>query len=260
MSAPRVGLWIAIPLSLIAAPKVLVDAALRWSVARSMVYIHLVIMLAWIPLTGSAWSDLQRYAERHGEDVVATFPMILVTEGRLITDVPVPYSWVEPSSGRPLLVVDTSGEVRSLEGREERVLVAPGLIAWVEDDGTPRSVDTSSVPALLVDGQALGDWMQTGLRWFPLMHYALGVVMDVTSKGLLASFCGAGAASLARRRGWSLGVPGALGLGCVAVTPTLALELAQTFAGWRVPWGLPAVVAMALALWGSHQAGLQREE
>lgn len=255
MTPHRVGLLPAIPLALLASPRVLVDAARRWSVLRSLVYIHLVVMLAWVPLTASAWLGLQRYVAQHGEAVVRGFPMILLQAGRLTTDVEVPYSWVEPASGRPLLVLDTSGEVTSLEGREERVLVAPGRIAWTEGDGTPREVDTSGVPALLVDGEALGDWMQTALRWFPLMHYALGVVMDVSAKGLLATLCGAAAALLARRRGWSLGVPGALGLGCVAVTPAVALELAEVFAGWRVPWAVPRLLALGWALWGSHVAG-----
>lgn len=250
MGEARVGLFAALPLSLVGAPSVYADAGRRWTVLRSLVYLHLVVMLAWLPLTWQARRALDHYADTVAAEGLRSFPMILIQGGRLHTDVDTPYVWSEPASQEPWLVLDTSGQVSSLQGRPETVLVIPGAVE-VAEEGEVHRFDTSEVPALLIDAELLADLLESLRRWFPFLYYPLAVVGSVTSRGLLACLC-AGAAALWSRSRRPLDVAGAFGLGTLAITPTLALLLVERLADVTAPGGAGVLLALGYALWGAR--------
>lgn len=256
----RPGLFEALGLSLVAAPGAYAGAARTWSIVRSVVYLHLAVALAWIPVTVDLTQRLERFAETQAPQALETFPLLLIQQGRLTTDVPTPYTWNDPSTGAPFLLVDPDGEIGTLEGRPETVLVTSGRLE-VRGGGPLSHVDTSGVPAFLIDKQTLEGMLETARTWLAVIFYPLAVAHSVTWRGAQAALGAALAVWLAQRRGIELGPPGGFALGALATTPLLLVEVLGLLLKDSAPWltlhWLPET-ALVLAVTALGMRGLSR--
>ena len=91
--------------------------------------LHLLIALIWLPITLQKQLQLNHFVKQEAPAAFADFPEMSVYAGELRTDVQAPRPWNDPESDLPFLLVDPTGEITSLEGRPERVLVTQGTSA-----------------------------------------------------------------------------------------------------------------------------------
>ena len=224
------------------------DVMFRWTGA-GLIYLHLIVGLIWIPLTIQAEVKLIRFVDE-APTWVDGFPSITVDQGTVYTAIPperMPYSWTPGGQDEPVLVLDTTGQTQSLEGRSEPLLITKTHL--VTEDG-PVSLD--AVPFFWVDQALILEMMDGATLWFPVMYYLCAFLVSITYRCGQAMLYGLIAFAMARFDDKVLGLGGGMRLAAMAITCVLYLDMVVSMLPWDIPgWGLVAfALAMAYLWWG----------
>jgi hypothetical protein len=220
------------------------DAARHW---RGAALLHLLVLAA----IGTALVAIRvhtavgRIATRDAPPLIAQLPRIVVDRGTVSVSAPTPYVIRDPRTGREAAILDTSGTVTSLEGREARLLLTRHQVMLRRDHGETRIYDLSGVNHFELHAERAARWAKAAAVWAapltaPFVLFGFYVVRLFQALVGAAFALLAGAAMRAR-----LDFSAAMRIAALAITPpTLLLDLAG-FLGAGVPWAGPAWAVMA---------------
>lgn len=225
------------------------DVIYRWKGA-GLIYLHLVVAIIWIPLTAQAEWKLHSFVEDEAATWVQGMPSVTVQDGTVYTNIKreaMPWSWTPGGETEPLLVIDTTGELSSLEGRDEAVLLTK--TALVTEDGP---VPLDAVPFFYVDDELTLMMLDTAVLWFPVLYYLCAFLVSVTWRCLQACFYGLIAMAMARFDSDTVGYAAGMRIAAMAITGVLYLDMVVSLLPWDIPgWGLVAFgLACAYMWWG----------
>lgn len=245
---PRFGVLHPLWLAPVASPALLLDVVRRWK-GVGLLYIHLLLAVVWLPLSVKAAVGMHRFVEERAPAAFADFPVIHISQGRVRTEGPEPRTWADPESGQPFLVVDTTGTVTSLEGRDERLLLTAHELLVSQGQIPPRRYDLRGVSAFYLDREGVLETLQRVDRWFFVLWFGLRYVSAVTWKIAAMLVYALIAMGLSRARGAPLIFAAGMRLAAVALTPALLLDLVFGLVGWSPPlWGLAGMLVTLLVL------------
>ncbi|MCB9765820.1 MAG: DUF1189 family protein [Alphaproteobacteria bacterium] len=247
--APRYGMLHALVLAPLFHRGLYQDVGQRWR-GWGFIYLHVLVAVIWLPIAGVYQWRLHRAVEDTWRAGLEDFPALHIYQGRLRTDVEVPYTWNDPESGEPFLLVDTSGTITSLDGRPERMLFTRDTLFIDQGDIPARTYAIKRFPALYVDGDTVLDWLEQARLWFFVIFYPLAFVVSVTWRCCQALVYGGIGLWVARMRGLPLKYGAATRLAAVAITPVMALDLVLTLVGWTPPFWWPICFLLAMGALG----------
>jgi hypothetical protein len=159
-----------------------------------------------------------------------------VERGQVSVNVATPYVIRDPDTSREAAILDTSGTVTSLEGREARVLLTRSQVMLRRERGETRIYDLAGVNHFEVGPERAARWAKAAAVWTAPLT-APFVLAGFYLLRLLQALVGAGLALLAgATMGTKLEFPAAMRIAALAITPpTLLLDLAG-FLGAGIPW------------------------
>src|SRR6266849_2385686 len=86
------------------------------------VYLLVVTLVCAVPVLISMQAGMRHVARTEAGPILDQIPPILLHDGRVSTDAPMPVV-IRDSGGRALAILDTTGQISSLDSTEARVLV-----------------------------------------------------------------------------------------------------------------------------------------
>ncbi|MCK6517240.1 DUF1189 family protein [Myxococcota bacterium] len=231
----------------------------RWGSGFGIVYLHVMLLIVWVPLTVQGLRLIDRVQHEYAPKVLNDFPEIVIHGGRArVRGVEEPWVMADPQTDLPFLVIDTTGQVTSLKGRAESALLTKTELIVTHLDPLPTQV----IPLTVVDAfflnrgllEELLAEMSGFVRWafFPMaftlsISYRAGFWVGFGLFGYLYS-----------RRGGAEGLSwGACArFGALALTPIMAVDTVFTLAHWTPPlWELLSFGAGgALTAWAVRQS------
>ncbi|MCP4810827.1 MAG: DUF1189 domain-containing protein [Proteobacteria bacterium] len=219
------------------------DVIWRWPGAGVM-YLHLVVTVIWLPLTFVAGAKLVHFVATDAEAYVAGFPMLLVEGGDVYTDVEVPYVW--EFEGQELMVVDTDGGTRSLEGYDANWLVMQDTVVW-RTSGAEIPIPLSFIPMFLMDRELLLYELRSARLWYPMLYLMCCWLVSITYRCIQCGVYGAAIWALTgfgkpREHGGVEFMP-AMRIASIAITVVLGIDLVYELLPLPDSWALDA-------LWG----------
>lgn len=217
------------------------DVGRRWR-GFGIIYLHLLVALVWLPVSIKKQVQLNHFVQNEAPAAFEDFPELSIYNGKLRTDAEGPRSWNDPQSGLPMLLVDTSGQITSLQGREERVLLTVDRMYVSQGQIAPREYKLNRMSGLYLDKVSILELLDTANLWFFVLYFPTAFVLSICWQAAFLVLYAMAGAAMARARGAELPFAACMRLAAMAITPVLLIELVFDMVGWAPPlWGLMTV-------------------
>ena len=222
------------------------DVARHWS-GTTFLYLLLVVALSGVPATIQKHHWFQQLKGENAEALLAQIPTIEVREGQVSVDVDTPYFIKDPINGEILLVIDTTGEITSVEDTSSGLLLTRTDFVFKLDNQDTRSIPLSQYGDFTVDREDAAFFLNFTVNWVAVLTYPFEVLFSFLYRIVQAFFYAAIGILFARSAGAALKYPALLRLAIVAVTPAIVLATAARTLGVTVPWSWLIWFAVAMA-------------
>ena len=241
---------------LLAIPLSFFSRALYRDVARSwrgigLVYLVVVVAILTLVVMIRMQFGVSRWSQTQGQGFAEQVPTIVIRNRVIEIDRPMPYVIQDRQTGAELAIVDTTGQITSLDGLEARVLLTADRLVYRKSAAETRVIQLSAVNNLTISRAVAKRWLGIitmwtttvmapfvfggffGLRLFQVLVFALvGLVVVRLVKA-------------------PLDFSALMRLTAVALTPALVLEPVLDVARWKPQfWGaLWTAIALAYVVW-----------
>lgn len=228
------------------------DAGLRWQ-GSGLAYLSLLLALSWVFYTMGLSSLVQGAIEKEAPALIAQMPTITVDKGELSFDIEQPHTVyvpdpLKPGSQVPLLVIDTTATVRSLDDSDARMLLTKTRIYSRDAEGKVVSHDLGlqGVEHEVIerpDMQAAADAMadMAALVIYPLGLFFIFIYRLIQM--LVYALFGLLMANILR---YAMDYQSVMRLSCIALTPPILLDALFTLMQWQLPYWSLLSFAMAM--------------
>jgi len=115
------GLWRALWMSFYS-PGLYRDVVVNWG-GYAILYLLLIITLAWIPLTYQMQKAINYNYATYSREIVEQIPIIHINNGIISTPSKRPYLINHPVSNKRIAVIDTTGKFKTLDDANAQVLL-----------------------------------------------------------------------------------------------------------------------------------------
>ncbi len=229
------------------------DVGRRWK-GFCLLYLLAVIAVCTIPSALRMQSDLRDLMSEEAPPYIRQLPRITIAKGVLSTDVPMPYRIVNPKTGEPVLIIDTSGQTVSLEGSKAFALATKSsLIVRL----SPRQVHTYtfsdlSSETLTIDHVNAYDIIDVFIGMYPFIVYPFLLALSYLVWVAEALVLSVPARVYAKRLSLQLDFRAVVRICVVSTTPALIVGAGLLIAGVSLPyWSLLSMIgAMGFAVFG----------
>jgi hypothetical protein len=235
------------------------DVFRRWSGVGAG-YLLLLVVLSWLPLLVKMQVGFSDFARNDAPKILEQIPPLTVDKGKVSTPVETPYFIKDPDTGRELAIIDLTGKITSLDGREAKLLVLPTKVLVRQTTMDVREYDLSQVRHFEFTREKAQGWLQTfkNLLLVIVAPFAIlfGYIYRILQL-LLYAAVGMGFASIHRLK-TEYGVM--MRLTAVAVTPAILINAVYDLAGKGIPfwWLICLAVALCYLFFAVKSAAAQR--
>lgn len=210
-----IGAWHSVPLYQ--------EVAVRWKGLNAL-YLFLFLLVGWFPWVVKEQSELNRYAQEWVEPLVGEFPRFGISSGKLWVDGEPRRTISDPKTGRPLLLIDTTGQTLSLDGLSIPALVTADALIFRKEAGVEEKMSFSNLPNRSVTPQELRElaahWIPSVL-WYSYPLLLLGSFLFRSIQVILLSGVGLIVCSLLET---DLTLPALIRVSVLAITPAMILR------------------------------------
>lgn len=220
------------------------DVARNW-LGAGIVYLLLVSFLSALPPLIAMQAELARFAREQAGPILEQIPPVLVHNGRVSSAVAMPYV-IRGQNGRAIAILDTTGQVTSLDSTEARMLVTGDRLTYRKSAAETRVIELQRVTHFELNREKAARWLKLIVAWLtPALSPFVFVGLVVFRLCQILLFAGLGMLLTGPLRA-RLGFAALMRLATVAFTPTFALGTLRGAVKLHVPswWLLSLVIAL----------------
>lgn len=179
--------------------------------------------------------------------LAAQFPTVVIEKGIVKFDGEQPYTITDNSTGKPLMVIDTTGTVRTLNNSESQMLLTRNQFK-VRYGAEEVSYDIPTELNIVITSDTIAEWSKTAdaiLPYVPLLMLPLNVLSSILQfAGRWFLFAGIAYIVL---RDKAPQVPDCLRLSAYVLTPSILLKMLLIASGFQ-PFGAPNIVIFGVGV------------
>jgi len=239
------------------------DVARHWR-GIAATYLFLLLLIAWVPLVFVMHHSLSQFISAQGPGFVEQVPQVTVSQGELSIDSPSPYIIFTPREHDVLLIIDTSGRLRSLEDLPSNLLVTEHAVLLRKTDGQLLKYEFDQDANFSFDKTDVAHWLHALKLWLlpSLMPFLVLISFAYRLiQGLIFALVGM---LFSRLLKIGLSYQQCLRLSLVALTPTIfAATLLQyfgiVFRNEVIYLFLLALIYLFFAIYSNSKAALHDE-
>jgi hypothetical protein len=221
------------------------DVGKNW---KKISYLYLVLLLAvcQIPIMFMFHAELSEYFHREVPKIIKQVPVITISKGEVSVNVQMPYTIKDTEGNAPLIIIDTTGQVTSLENSEAIALLTKTRLIIRRSSKETRSMDLSGIDSLVIDQSRIYDWIELFLDNFPFLLYPFALLFSFLFRMLQAIIFAAIGMYFAKSLKIPLSYRALLSLAIVSMTPSIILNTLYDYAGTNVSlwWFLNFMIAL----------------
>jgi hypothetical protein len=211
------------------------DVARNWK-GLCLPYLLCLVALYMIPAVMKDQADFAVFLNTEGREFAKQVPAITISKGTVSIDKTEPYFIRDEKTKDPIMIIDTTGGIRSLEGTKARVLLTKKLMLVKQDASDTKRFDLSGIDGFFIDRDILYNVMDTMEEWFAVMIYPFAVFFSFLyhfAEALLYAAIGLMLAHLLRI---SIGYRALIRLAVIAITPSLVLGIVLLVTDMTIPY------------------------
>jgi hypothetical protein len=186
-------------------------------------YLLFILCLLWIPGIAQIQSDVAEHLSQEGPKYVKQVPEITISGGKVSIKEPVPYFINVPEKEIPFAIIDTSGQITSLDKTAAVILLTDSQLIVKDGSSKSRAVSLEGID-LIIDRTLLQEWIDGFVRFFPFVLFPFVLLFSLIYhivQVLPAAWFGF---LIARRFGTGLSYRTLMRLSAVAFTPAILLQ------------------------------------
>jgi len=227
------------------------DVASNWKGA-GLLYQLMIIALATIVVAIRLHLGVAHFAAHEAPPIIAQVPTIHIVQGKVSVNRLTPITIRNPRDGKALAIIDTSGEVTSLEGTGARVLLTRDQAIVLRRPGFTQVYDLRNINNLQLDRPTLTRWLGMVATWFAILCSPFILAGLYVGRLIVLLICSTALFLVAKGDRRVLDFAASTRLAAVALTPATLLEIVLDAIGtkpgfWGFLWLLLAGVYLAFA-------------
>lgn len=187
-------------------------------------YLFFLVTLCAIPGMVGGYGLISDFFGKELPAVISQIPPVTVSGGQASIDPPGPHVVLSPSDNSPLLILDTSGQVTSLDNTKATMLLTRDRMLLRQDSGEPRVFPMSGLDNGVIDEALLESWRTTIWNWMTVIYFPVAALMSFLFRVLQALLVAVVGMLYARRLGVPIDYQGALRLTVFASTPAIVVS------------------------------------
>lgn len=216
-------------------------------------YLLLLLALCAMPVTLEMENGFSNYIDNEASKLVSQVPVITIVNGEASIEEPQPYVITDPESGKPLIVIDTTGQVTSLQDTEAKILISKTFFLYEKDEFETRKYDLTDVQDYVLNQSKINSWLAIAKEYFFVCLYPavlIGTYLWRIIQLLIYAVIGLIFVSLLNS---SNSYGSLLRLSVIAITPVILMDtIFVTMMGMEIPYPgtLSFLAAMAYLFFG----------
>jgi len=223
--------------------KLYIDVGQNWKGANFL-YLLLLLAICLIPTMINLHRGISNFVNNEAPAIVNQVPEITITDGQVSIKETQPYYIKDPDSNEPLAIIDTTGQIESLEDTDAFCLLTGNKVITKKSEFENRTYDLSNVKAFIVDSERITGWLQIGRKFLAVVIYPfvlLGYYMYRIVQALIYAAIGLLFASFCKT---TLSYAALIRLAVVAVTPCIIVGTILGLTDTSIPPFLYLVAAL----------------
>jgi hypothetical protein len=209
-------------------------------------YLLLLVALCWLPLLIKIHVGFAGFASHDAPKIIGQIPPITIDKGKVSTTVDMPYYIKDPDSGREMAIVDTTGQITSLDGRQAKLLLTQSKLITRQSNMEVREYDLSQVQHFEFNREKALDWLMTFKDVFVLILAPFAILFGYIYRMVQLLLYAAIGMAFASMSNVKLEYSVLMRLAAVAVTPAMIINAAYDLWGKGIPfwWLICFAIAM----------------
>ena len=220
-----------------------IDVALNWK-GVNFLYLLLLLAVCWIPAMIEIHVSFTDFVNNEAPAIVDQVPEITITDGQVSIKEFQPYYIKAPDSNEILAVIDTTGQIESLEDSNAICLLMKTKIMWRKSDVETQIVDLSKIEHFVLNSEKITGWLHVGRKFLAVVIYPfmlLGSYSYRIVQALIYAAIGLLFASVCKT---TLSYAALMRLAVVAVTPCIIVSTVLALTDVSVPPFIYMVAAL----------------
>jgi hypothetical protein len=211
------------------------DVRKNWK-GTGFLYLLILLSLTWLPVMVKVHVELSKFIQQEAPKYIGQVPKTTIHHGEVSIDKPVPYAINNPDTSTPILVIDTSGSVTSLEQTAAMALLTRNKFLFQKPNKTEtRIYDLSNIDDLTIDRDIVSFWVEVFRKYFATIAYPFALAASFTYRVLQMLLYAAIGLLFVKMLKTQLDYLTLLRLASISITPAVLLSTLQMITGIHVP-------------------------
>jgi hypothetical protein len=227
------------------------EVALSWR-TRGFIYLLLLLCVCWVPALVQMSIQGSHFMATRADDFIRQLPTLTIAGGKASIDGEEPLFIIDRETGQEFAIIDTTGEITSLDGFNAAVLITGTQILTQQGELDTRSYDLSTIQDLTLTPADAYRWLNLTMIWGPAFLFPFLVVGSFAVRLLQTFFYALIGMVLKLATGTNLDFASLLSVSIMAITPAIVAATILLVLGITPPlgWLLFFGLSMAYLLFG----------
>lgn len=187
-------------------------------------YLLLLLIVVWIPALFFFKFHFDSQTAHSSRDFLKQIPSIRILDGVVSVDKPMPYRITHPKSGKAIAVIDTTGQITSLEQAAAPILVTKDKLMVQKSGQETQIFNLSNVKDVKIDALKVKQFMARMTQWIIYIFFPVLVIITFIYRILQALLFGAVGMLIAKILQVNIFFQQSMRLAVVAMTPAIMLS------------------------------------
>lgn len=210
------------------------DVGLNWK-GVGFGYLFLLLAICTVPRMFKIQRGLSHFIEEEAPSFINQVPEITIEKGVVRIDKPQPYYITAPDSNEIVAIIDTTGQIQSLDNTDAFVLLTKTRLISRQNKSESRTYDLTNVQHFVLDQYKITNWLNAGKKLLVPVLYPfilLGSFIFRIIQSLIYAAIGLLFAAWCKTK---LSYPALLRLAVAAVTPCIIVRTVLGYASVKLP-------------------------
>ncbi|MFZ0034529.1 MAG: DUF1189 domain-containing protein [Sedimentisphaerales bacterium] len=210
------------------------DVGLNWK-GIGFGYLFLLLVICTIPGMFKFQKGLSNFIDEQSPKFVNQVPKITIEKGKVRIDRPQPYYITAPDSNKVVAIIDTTGQIQSLDDANVFVLLTKTKLLSRQNKAEVHTYDLAGVQHFELDRDKVMNWLHVGQKLLIPMFYPfvlLGSFIFRIVQSLIYAAIGLAFAGWCKTK---LSYLSLIRLSVVAMTPCIIVGTVLEYASVKLP-------------------------
>jgi len=210
------------------------DVGLNWK-GVGFGYLFLLLAICTVPRMFKIQRSLSNFIDEQLPPFINQVPEITIEKGEVHIDKPQPYYITVPDSNETIAIIDTTGQIQSLDNTDAFVLLTKTKLISRQSKSESRTYDLTNVQHFVLDQDKITGWLNTAKKILVPFLYpfaGLGSFIFRIIQSLIYAAIGLLFAAWCKTK---LSYPALLRLAVTAVTPCIIVRTVFECASVKLP-------------------------